>query len=211
MKLKLINLILFIGIIVNIGLNWLVSRDFKQLNRMYFPEMVFSVPYNSFAINPNFSDGKTLQQPPENSIARGFMPMHYSANESGALKAASELDNPFLDGSPDVKLRGAYIYQDFCLPCHGPKGEGDGAISLRGYPPPPSLGSEKSTTMNDGQMFHILSYGQGNMPDYSSQISRSDRWKVITHVRELQSQLAIESDQSEENEKQMDIIQENSR
>ena len=35
-------------------------------------------------------------------------------------------------------------------------------------------------------MFHVLSYGQGNMAPYASQVDRDDRWKAILHVRALQ-------------------------
>jgi mono/diheme cytochrome c family protein len=44
--------------------------------------------------------------------------------------------------------------------------------------------------MKDGQIFHILTYGQNNMPSYAGQISRDDRWKVIAYVRSLQAQRA---------------------
>ena len=35
-------------------------------------------------------------------------------------------------------------------------------------------------------MFHVLSYGQANMPSYASQVDRDDRWKAILYVRALQ-------------------------
>ena len=35
-------------------------------------------------------------------------------------------------------------------------------------------------------MFHVLTYGQGNMPPFSSTLSRDDRWSVILHIRLLQ-------------------------
>jgi hypothetical protein len=44
----------------------------------------------------------------------------------------------------------------------------------------------KSKDMKDGQLFHILTYGQGNMPSYAAQLSQDDRWRVIVHVRSLQ-------------------------
>lgn len=36
-------------------------------------------------------------------------------------------------------------------------------------------------------MFHILTYGQNNMPSYASQLSRQDRWNVIAYLRTLQA------------------------
>jgi len=44
-------------------------------------------------------------------------------------------------------------------------------------------------------MFHLLSFGQGNMASYAAQISREDRWKVILYVRELQAQEARKAEQ----------------
>jgi hypothetical protein len=35
-------------------------------------------------------------------------------------------------------------------------------------------------------MFHILTYGQGNMASYAGQLSVEDRWQVLLRVRELQ-------------------------
>jgi hypothetical protein len=40
--------------------------------------------------------------------------------------------------------------------------------------------------MRDGQMFHVLTKGQGNMPSYAVQVAPEDRWKAILHVRTLQ-------------------------
>jgi len=194
MKLKWINFVLLAGIGVGIALNLLVSRDFKQPNLMFFPEMVFSIPYNSFAKNPNFADGKTLQQPPAGSIARDYMPLHYAANDTDGIRAGLELTNPYSNEDKDAKLRGAYIYKDFCLPCHGPTGAVHGLISKRGYPPPPDLSLENGLKMKDGQMFHVLTYGKGNMPDYRAQVASDDRWKVILHVRELQEKALAEAE-----------------
>lgn len=63
-------------------------------------------------------------------------------------------------------------------------------MATRGFPPPPSLFAENAVKMKDGQMFHVLSFGQANMASYASQISREDRWKVILYVRSLQAQEA---------------------
>jgi mono/diheme cytochrome c family protein len=48
--------------------------------------------------------------------------------------------------------------------------------------------------MKDGQMFHVLTYGQGNMPSFSAQLSQTDRWSVILYVRALQEPFAPTSD-----------------
>ncbi len=82
--------------------------------------------------------------------------------------------------------RGSHVYLTLCISCHGPKGGGDGPVTQRGFPPPPSILTGKSLQMKDGQLFHILTYGQGSMAPFASQLSRELRWDVINYVRDLQ-------------------------
>ena len=99
---------------------------------------------------------------------------------SGAAVAAA--------GGAAIVYGGALVYANYCLLCHGPAGKGDGPLAVRGVPPPPSLLADHAQQMKDGQLFHVLTYGQGNMAPYASQLSREDRWGVILHVRALQQQ-----------------------
>jgi hypothetical protein len=62
----------------------------------------------------------------------------------------------------------------------------------RGVPPPASLTADKAVQMKDGELFHIITFGQRNMPSLESQLSREDRWKVILHLRSLQQKAAGE-------------------
>jgi mono/diheme cytochrome c family protein len=78
------------------------------------------------------------------------------------------------------------VYATFCQPCHGAGGKGDGPVALRGFPPPPSLLAGKAVSMDDAQIFAILTKGQGNMPSYASQMSAEDRRAAVAHVRLLQ-------------------------
>ena len=59
-----------------------------------------------------------------------------------------------------------------------------------GVPPPPSLLGESALQMADGRMYHIITFGQGNMAAYAAQVERDDRWRVISYVRQLQQQEA---------------------
>jgi mono/diheme cytochrome c family protein len=79
--------------------------------------------------------------------------------------------------------RGATVFTNFCQVCHGPLGLGNGPVALGGFPPPASLQAERAVQMKAGQMFHVLTYGQGNMPSLAAQLSEDDRWSVILHVR----------------------------
>lgn len=185
-----LNTVLLILLVLVVVLTWTLRRDFTQRNLEFLPGMVESVPYDALSANPNFPDGKTLRKPVRGTIARGFMPLPYDATPEDALRAGMELQNPIPDTLYEAVQRGAFVYATFCQPCHGASGRGDGPVAQRGFPPPPSLFAEKAVKIKDGQMFHILTYGQANMPALAAQISREDRWKVILHVREMQRKAA---------------------
>jgi len=87
--------------------------------------------------------------------------------------------------------RGAEVFNAFCVSCHGPAGAGDGPVTKRGFPPPPPLTTGKSVQMKDGQLFHILTYGQGSMSSMAAQLDRNGRWDVINFVRGLQQSATL--------------------
>ncbi|HEX7344481.1 MAG TPA: cytochrome c [bacterium] len=184
-----LNLLLLGAFILTALLNLALRSDYSRPNVEFLPEMVHSIPYDAFAANPVFPDGKTLQNPDPDAIAQGDQPLHYGATPEEAVRAGEDLINPFVGDSLQALVRGAFVYTTFCFPCHGLNGAGDGPIALRGFPPPPNFSGEKAMKMKHGQMFHVLTYGQGNMPPYASQISRDDRWKAILYVRSLQAKL----------------------
>lgn len=178
-------------IIVLIAVSWIIGGNTEEPNYEFLPGMLYSIPYDTFAVNEHFPDGKTLQVPIPGTIARGHMPLHYAATPEDAALAGDELQNPFT-AEADLWQRGAKVYATFCIPCHGAGGRGDGPVAKRGYPPPPSLFAENSMNMKDGRIFHVITYGQGNMPAYAAQVLPEDRWKVILHIRSLQEKEAAE-------------------
>lgn len=193
MSTRALNTLLLGAFLFSVGLNWTARRNLGRPNVEFLPEMAHSVRFNAFSPNPNFADGKTLQQPVPGTIPRGYLPIHYKPTPEDALRAGEELSNPFSSEDQHLRQRGALVFANFCFPCHGSAGTGDGPVALRGYPPPASLVAERATKMKDGQMFHVLTYGQVNMPSYATQLSREDRWKVILYVRSLQKQTATQA------------------
>ena len=180
----ILNVALFLLAVALLSLNFVMRSDPAKRNVDVLPDMVRSIPFDSFARNPNFADGMTLRAPVPGTIIRGQMPLHYAATPADALRAGLELTSPI-----DAKVaatRGAVVYANFCETCHGPAGKGDGRVAQRGFPMPPSLLAPHALQMKDGQMFHVVTYGQANMPSYAAQISREDRWAAIAYVRGLQ-------------------------
>jgi len=185
-----LNGFLLLAVVMSVAASWIFSSDPTRPNFEFLPQMAHSPRYNAFAPNPNFADGNTLQRPELGTIARGSMPWHFAATPQEALRAGEELKSPLYSGNVRARERGAFVFSNFCAVCHGAGGAGNGPVAQRGYPPPPSLLAEHALKMKDGQIFHVLTYGQNNMPSYASQLSREDRWNVILYLRTMQAAAA---------------------
>ncbi len=155
-------------------------------NWEFLPDMVRSRAYRSQSSSPHFSDGRMQREPVAETIARGYMPFDYGTSVQESERSGRELQSPFDARQPAELERGEAIWKTYCQVCHGTEGEGDGPVTRRGYPPPPSLLSGRVEAMKEGQIFHIITFGNGNMPSYGSQIDRRDRWQVVQHLRRLQ-------------------------
>ncbi len=192
-----IDLVLLLGTVFFVLLTVGGSRDMSRTNMEYMPDMAYSEAYESFSRNPIFPDGITLQAPPPGTVVHGRPPLEYDASAHDAERAGRELTSP-IDPKDKISLQhGAEAFGVFCQPCHGPTGDGDGPVARRGFPPPPSLFSEHSMGLKDGRIFHIISFGQGNMPGYASQIPPRDRWEIVTYLRQLQARAAASSKESD--------------
>lgn len=190
---SVLNLVLMLLLALVVLLTWTLRRDFTERNLEFLPGMVESVPFNAQSATGAFPDGKVLRRPVRGTIPTNLAPLHYASSPEDAARAGRELRNPFPDTLEAAIERGPKVFQTFCQPCHGVGGMGDGTIVQHGFPPPPSLLAEKALKLKDGQIFHIITYGQGNMPSLASQITREDRWMAIDHVRSLQKKGSLSS------------------
>jgi mono/diheme cytochrome c family protein len=59
-------------------------------------------------------------------------------------------------------------------------------IVRRGFRRPPSYDEERLRQAPPGYFFDVITNGFGTMPDYASQISPEDRWKIVGYIRALQ-------------------------
>lgn len=158
--------------------------DPRRTRLEFAPQMYDSVAFETFAPNPNTKDGKTLLRPPEGTLPRGFTRTHFAAGEAEAKRAAAELHNP-LAATPATLQRGAATFATFCTPCHGKTGLGDGLVVPK-FPAPPALNADHAKQLADGQLFHIITHGQGLMPGHGAQVPPEDRWRLVHHLRALQ-------------------------
>jgi mono/diheme cytochrome c family protein len=174
------------------GLSLLLWPDWTRRNLTYAPDMAVSPAITTYSSSAVSGHAQTLLAPVPGTVPRGPLPLHYEATEADALRAAVEQQvPPGIAAEPD-RLRAEKLFEIFCQPCHGKDGHGDGITIKRGFQPPPSLLTQHARDMRDGQMFHVITYGQKLMPSQASQVRADDRWRLIMHVRRLQQRLPVD-------------------
>lgn len=159
------------------------SRD--EPGTLISPDMAYSVPFDPYDPNPVTRNGATLLSPPRGSVPVDGRYFPYGPGLEEAKRAGLEVKNPIEANGENLK-RGKHVYDTFCGVCHGSEGNGDGPIIGR-FPNPPSLHAERAKTIPDGEMYHVISLGQGLMAGYGVQVRPDDRWRAIHHIRSLQA------------------------
>ena len=107
------------------------------------------------------------------------------------IEADSLLANP-TSGTPGEMARGAVLFGQFCTPCHGPAGIGDGpVVGPNRLPPLPTLNitSDLTRGYSDGYIWGMITNGRGVMPSYR-RIPADERWLIVNYVRQLQRNAA---------------------
>jgi len=87
-----------------------------------------------------------------------------------------------------LRARGRQRFTIYCQPCHDARGDGKGILFQRGNVPTASFHQEKILKYPDGQIFDVITNGQGLMSGYRWPIPPADRWAIISYVRELQQE-----------------------
>lgn len=163
------------------------SSDPNDPGLEYMPDMYRSPSFETNSGNPNFTDSLTNRVPVKGSIPRGinYTPYAYANTPEGYEAAGAGLKNPLEKSEANI-AEGKRIFDIYCVHCHGDQGKGDGSIVANGkFPPPPSY-SNQLKDLPEGKIFHSIHYGKNMMGSHASQISQSDRWKVVMYVQALQ-------------------------
>jgi hypothetical protein len=167
-------------------------NDKRSTGWEYAPNMYEKIAFDPDQANPNFKDGKTAQVPPAGTIPIGFVKFDYPGTRAGYDQASLEVKSPLPQTAQNF-ADGKILFEHFCSPCHGMTGQGDGLVVQHGFPPPPSYSKGQSSRggamkdLTDGKIYHTITYGNGAMGSYASQLAPQERWKVIMYVHHLQT------------------------
>ena len=144
------------------------------------------------------ADGKDMRSPVAGTISRAnyqtsFLQddstivndlMVYNLPKDSIALAEVTLKNP-IPWSDKAEEEGKVLYERNCLHCHGEKGAGDGAVG-KVYKGVPNYASDAYKNMNDGHIFHVITFGKGRMWAHASQVNPEERWKIVHYVHRLQ-------------------------
>ena len=107
-------------------------------------------------------------------------------------QTADRLVNPRTRTAESMN-RGKWVYQTYCLVCHGESGKGDGPVSITGGGPFPGVRSLVTVDLgrqSDGYIYGNIvdaqRMGRGLMPRYGDKVRGNDRWDLVNYVRSLQ-------------------------
>ncbi len=128
-------------------------------------------------------------------------PYPYPNTTEGYEAAGVSWKSPISTTAENI-AEGKQLFETFCMQCHGDGGEGDGSITQKAggkYPVVPSYSSRKG--LEEGKMFHTITYGKGLMGSHAFILNQEERWKVIQYIKELMGDNPT-VDASEENEEE---------
>jgi hypothetical protein len=129
--------------------------------------------YDHYEKSTLFADGKSLQSPPEGTIARD------EPDPASALR-----DRPAMLLA--LMERGRERFDIYCTPCHGAMGDGRGIVPSRGFPQPPSFHSQRLRSAPSSHFVEVITKGHGVMYSYADRVTPADRWAIAAYIRALQ-------------------------
>ena len=162
----------------------------RNPGRTYMPDMAYSRAYETYTSHEDLeknSHAHYTAMPVKGTIARGDMLTIYPyGNDSAGYAMSASVPNPIKADSMDMK-EAERLYLVNCGICHGAKLDGNGPLWKDGNGPypaaPKNLVSDEIKGKGDGTIFHVITYGKGQMGSYASQLNTMQRWMVVNYIR----------------------------
>lgn len=133
--------------------------------------------------SPLWPDGRSSRPLEADTVAFSAGPLaESSSGRQGVIPPAG--NGPMY--TPAALERGRQEFGIYCAPCHGPAGDGNGYITHRGFPHPPTYHSDQLREAPDSLFYDVISNGYGIMYPYGDRLTPADRWNVVAYIRALQ-------------------------
>ena len=193
---------------VSAGLLTSCAKGPEDPGTEYAPQMYHSIAYEDYTqitdtadenynSNPYNPHHQNLRKPAAHTIARKYSEgqastmmlapdiMEYNIPSPDSINwSARNLHNP-LPATAETVEQGKVLYTRFCAHCHGADGKGDGKVAPM-YKGVPNYTAGATSKLNEGHIFHTITYGKGRMWPHGSQVMPEERWKIVRYVQTLQ-------------------------
>jgi mono/diheme cytochrome c family protein len=206
-------LIFFLCCVTVIGLAGFRGSKSRQPPIELFPDMVRMNKARPQTPSEFFADARSSRARPDGTVdhsqpyeingkvllvnGKPVYPYEDAPMNTGRITGTTNFieTNP-LSITRELLNRGRERYQIYCLPCHGPAGDGKGITGKYGMISMANFHDERLVKMGDGEIFNTMSAGKlPLMPAYGPIVPVEDRWAIISYIRVLQrSQLATMDD-----------------
>jgi len=170
------------------------KRDALSPGYEYMPDMYRGPALEAYGTSTMYSDSMASRKPVSGTIPRynsETLPFYetysYPNTNEGYELAGTNVHSPLVS-SEEILLKGKTVYTNFCVHCHGEKGDGNGILVERDkFAGVPSYYSTALAELPEGKMYHTIFYGKNMMGSHASQINFEERWQVIEWVKKLRA------------------------
>ncbi len=170
------------------------KRDALSPGYEYMPDMYRGPALEAYGTSPIYQDGMASRGSVAGTVPRynpetlPFFETYQFPNTNDGYEAAGlSLKNP-LAITPDVLAKGEVVYKNFCVHCHGDKGDGNGILVQRDkFAGVPSYYGASLADLPVGKMYHSIFYGKNMMGSHASQINFEERWQVVSWIEKLRA------------------------
>ena len=157
------------------------------------PDMAYSRAYETYASTEGLKKQgiNYLAMPVNGTIARGDLSPYTTITDTAGLYGSSaSIQNPLDSTMIDMK-EAERLYLVNCAICHGADLKGNGPLFNGGDGPygaaPANLvGDARVAGLSEGTLFHVVTFGKGQMGSYAPQMSSAQRWMVVKYVKSKQ-------------------------
>lgn len=112
-----------------------------------------------------------------------LIPVALCAHDWNAPEEAARRPNPVPKDAAAIE-RGQKLYEQFCVGCHGKKGQGDGPIAATLKTKPANLAA-RAGHHTDGYFAWKITNGRGVMPAFKDNLTENQIWQLTHYIQSL--------------------------
>lgn len=168
------------------------DRPRRSPGAAYMPDMTYSRAYETYTPAQerlNSSGAHYNGMPVQGTIARGDLMPYKIQNDSTGYTLSAAVKSPIDPATINMK-EAERLYLVNCGICHGTNLDGNGPLYNNGNGPfaaaPKNLITGDALNLSEGTMYHVMTYGKGQMGSYASQLTSQQRWIIAAYVKSKQ-------------------------